>query len=89
MKFSIYTRSYNSYGGNKHFQIVADLLEEGTGTYGSAINEVEFTVCFYPESLPEPTLETMQEDYKQFLLRFPNSDSCAKSKCSRFSMLRS
>lgn len=71
MKFSIYTRSYNSYGGNKHFQIVADLLEEGTGTYGSAINEVEFTVCFYPESLPEPTLETMQEDYKQFLLALP------------------
>jgi uncharacterized protein YfeS len=71
MNLNFFTRSYNRFGGNKHFGLIGKSLTRDLGSFGDAVEEIDVTAFFDPIGPPRRTLEQSYEDYKKNLPNLP------------------
>jgi uncharacterized protein YfeS len=71
MKILVFTRSYNSFGGNKHFGLIGEFLTRELGTFGDAVEQIDVTAFFDPIGPPRRTLEQSYDEYKRNLPNLP------------------
>jgi uncharacterized protein YfeS len=68
----VLTRSAGSFGGNTIFSLVGEYLESGLGDYGSAIRQLEVTVCFRGGRVRNPSLQrSFDVFHSEFLPNLP------------------
>jgi uncharacterized protein YfeS len=72
MDISVFSRSYNSYGGSSIFSFVGDLLTARLGDYGSAVESIELIACL-PSRTHKflPTLEKMFDQFHEYVKTLP------------------
>jgi hypothetical protein len=72
MDISVFSRSYNSYGGSSIFSFVGDLLTARLGDYGSAVESIELIACLPSRTRKFlPTLEKMFDQFHEYVKTLP------------------
>lgn len=81
MKVSVIPRHYYSMGGVAVHSFIGDLLTLRLGNYGSAVKEIDITVCFrHAKKAPKPDLEHALDVFNNFIKSLPKVTFLRKAK---------
>jgi uncharacterized protein YfeS len=71
MKFYVYAKSYDSWGGNPHLSLIGDFLLQRAPHFGDAINEINVTLVLPDRGPPKKTLGSLFETHHRYRSTLP------------------
>ena len=71
LRILVFTKTYNSYGGDSSLSLIGRYLQSDLPALGDSIREIEITVCFRNSGRPKATLELMHERFAEFVCTLP------------------
>jgi len=80
MKMRIYAKSYDSWGGNPHLSLIGDFLLREASSFGTAIEEIEFTLVLPDRGPPKTTLGSLFETHHRYRASLPKVTFHRKKK---------